>query len=79
MVGHHPGRWLLSLMGLFTSGRPWAADYGPTHMFNDRWPLHARFHESTSRPPRFAPPAVPAGPRSLDRIGRAGSRPEGTA
>ncbi len=44
MDGYRPGRWLLSLVGLFTSLGCWAADYGKTHMFNDRWPPHAKFH-----------------------------------
>ncbi len=41
-----PGRWLLTLVGLFTSISCWAADYGRTHMFNDRWPPHAKFHNA---------------------------------
>ena len=41
-----PGRWLLSLVGVFTSLGAWAADYGSTHMFNDRWPPHAKFHNA---------------------------------
>ncbi len=44
MFGNRPGRWLLSLVGLLTSLGCWAADYGKTHMFNDRWPPHAKFH-----------------------------------
>ncbi len=46
MVASRPGRWLLSLVGLFTSISPWAADFGKTHMFNDRWPPHAKFHNA---------------------------------
>ena len=41
-----PGRWLLTLVGLFTSISPWVADFGKTHMFNDRWPPHAKFHNA---------------------------------
>ena len=46
MVGFRPGRWLLTLVGLFTSIGCWAADYGRTHMFNDKWPPHAKFHNA---------------------------------
>ena len=41
-----PGRWLLSLVGVFTGLGAWGADYGRTHMFNDRWPPHAKFHNA---------------------------------
>jgi hypothetical protein len=44
MNGIRPGRWLLSLVGLFTAIAPWVADFGLTHMYNDRWPPHAKFH-----------------------------------
>ena len=41
-----PSRCLFTLVGLFTSIGCWAADYGRTHMFNDRWPPHAKFHNA---------------------------------
>jgi hypothetical protein len=40
------GRWLLILVGAFTAISPWVFDYGETHMFNDRWPPHAKFHNA---------------------------------
>ena len=40
------GRWLLTLVGVFTSISPWVADFGKTHMYNDRWPPHAKFHNA---------------------------------
>ena len=46
MFRHRPGRLLLSLVGLITIIGPWAADFGSTHMFNDRWPPHAKFHNA---------------------------------
>ncbi len=46
MVASSPGRWMLSLVGLFTAISAWVADFGKTHMFNDRWPPHAKFHNA---------------------------------
>ncbi len=46
MTRYRPGRWLLSLIGLFTTVGAWLADFGRTHMFNDRWPPHAKFHNA---------------------------------
>ncbi len=46
MTAIRPDRWLLTLVGLFTSIGCWVADYGRTHMFNDRWPPHAKFHNA---------------------------------
>jgi hypothetical protein len=40
------GRLLLTLVGAFTAISPWVFDYGETHMFNDRWPSHAKFHNA---------------------------------
>jgi hypothetical protein len=40
------GRLLLTLVGAFTAISPWVFDYGETHMFNDRWPPHAKFHNA---------------------------------
>ena len=48
MIGFRPGRWLLSLVALVTSLGGWFADYGATHMFNDRWPPHAKFHNANT-------------------------------
>ncbi len=41
-----PGRWLVSLVGLLTALGCWLADYSSTHMFNDHWPPHAKFHNA---------------------------------
>jgi H+/Cl- antiporter ClcA len=35
---------VLSLIGLFTSISPFAADFNKTHVYNPEWPPHARFH-----------------------------------
>jgi hypothetical protein len=40
------GRIMLTLVGEFTVISPWVFDYGKTHMFNDRWPPHAKFHNA---------------------------------
>ncbi len=44
MIEYRPGRWLLSLVGLFTALAHWGADFGISHMYNGRWPPHAKFH-----------------------------------
>lgn len=38
------GRVLLTLAGLATIVGPIRADWNGTHVFNERWPSHARFH-----------------------------------
>lgn len=38
------GRWLLTLADLITIAAPIAADLNSSHLFNERWPRHARFH-----------------------------------
>jgi hypothetical protein len=38
------GRWLLTLADLLTIAAPVAADWNTPHLFNERWPPHARFH-----------------------------------
>ena len=48
MIDYRPGRWLLSLVALVTSLGGWFADFGATHMFNDRWPPHAKFHNANT-------------------------------
>ncbi|EMD00427.1 hypothetical protein BAUCODRAFT_118198 [Baudoinia panamericana UAMH 10762] len=38
------GRALMTLGNIFVSAGSIAADYNKTHVFNERWPPHARFH-----------------------------------
>jgi hypothetical protein len=38
------GRVLLTLAGVATIVGPIRADWNRTHVFNERWPSHARFH-----------------------------------
>jgi hypothetical protein len=43
-VGREAGRGLLNLANLITAVAPVAADWNDSHIFNQRWPSHARFH-----------------------------------
>ena len=43
-VGREAGRGLLTLANLITAVAPVAADWNDSHIFNQRWPSHARFH-----------------------------------
>jgi hypothetical protein len=43
-VGREAGRGLLTLANLITAVAPIAADWNDSHIFNQRWPSHARFH-----------------------------------
>jgi len=43
-VGREAGRGLLTLANLITVVAPIAADWNDSHIFNQRWPSHARFH-----------------------------------
>lgn len=38
------GRSLLTLANVITVAAPLAADWNDSHIFNERWPAHARFH-----------------------------------
>jgi hypothetical protein len=38
------GRLLLSLANVITMVAPLFADWNDSHIFNERWPRHARFH-----------------------------------
>jgi hypothetical protein len=42
--GREAGRGLLTLANLITAVAPVAADWNDSHIFNQRWPSHARFH-----------------------------------
>jgi hypothetical protein len=43
-MGREAGRGLLTLANLITAVAPIAADWNDSHIFNQRWPSHARFH-----------------------------------
>jgi hypothetical protein len=42
------GRSLLTLANAITVAAPVAADWNDSHIFNQRWPAHARFHGVTA-------------------------------
>ena len=42
------GRGLLTLANVITVAAPVAADWNDSHIFNERWPGHARFHGVTA-------------------------------
>jgi hypothetical protein len=42
------GRSLLTLANAITAAAPLAADWNDSHIFNERWPAHARFHGVTA-------------------------------
>ncbi|MGN6678398.1 MAG: DUF6640 family protein [Streptosporangiaceae bacterium] len=46
--GRTLGRSLLTLANVITALAPLAADWNDSHIFNDRWPAHARFHGVTA-------------------------------
>jgi hypothetical protein len=43
-VGREAGRGMLTLANVITAVVPVAADWNDSHIFNERWPSHARFH-----------------------------------
>jgi hypothetical protein len=43
-VRREAGRGLLTLANVITAVAPVAADWNESHIFNQRWPSHARFH-----------------------------------
>jgi hypothetical protein len=46
--GRALGRSLLTLANMITAVAPLAADWNDSHIFNERWPGHARFHGVTA-------------------------------
>jgi len=42
------GRSLLTIANAITVAAPVAADWNDSHVFNERWPAHARFHGVTA-------------------------------
>jgi Family of unknown function (DUF6640) len=46
--GRWLGRCLLTLANVITLAAPVAADWNDSHIFNPRWPAHARFHGVTA-------------------------------
>src|SRR5215471_829641 len=46
--GRMLGRGLLTVANVITAAAPVAADWNDSHIFNKRWPAHARFHGVTS-------------------------------
>ena len=42
------GKSLLTLANVITAAAPFAADWNDSHIFNKRWPAHARFHGVTA-------------------------------
>jgi Family of unknown function (DUF6640) len=42
------GRSLLTLANVITAAVPFAADWNDSHIFNEHWPAHARFHGVTA-------------------------------
>lgn len=42
------GKSLLTLANIITAVAPLAADWNDSHIFNERWPAHARFHGVTA-------------------------------
>ena len=42
------GRSLLTLANAITTAAPLAADWNDSHIFNEQWPAHARFHGVTA-------------------------------
>jgi hypothetical protein len=44
LLARNSGRLLLTGAGIATIVAPVLADWNPSHVFNERWPSHARFH-----------------------------------
>ncbi len=46
--GRGLGKSLLTVANVITAVAPFAADWNDSHIFNERWPAHARFHGVTA-------------------------------
>ena len=40
------GHVLLASLAVVTAAGPYLADWSDTHLFNARWPPHAKFHDA---------------------------------
>jgi hypothetical protein len=47
-AGRVLGKSLLTLANVITATAPLTADWNDSHIFNERWPAHARFHGVTA-------------------------------
>lgn len=40
------GRFIISFIAVFTAVSPYGADWNETHIYNPKWPPHAKFHNA---------------------------------
>jgi tryptophan-rich sensory protein len=40
------GRWIISLISVFTIVSPFTAEFNETHIYNPNWSPHAKFHDA---------------------------------
>ena len=73
-LARNSGRAVLTLAGIATIAGPISADWNESHVFNERWPSHARFHGVVALGTAAALSAfavarlwLPAGDRALRR------------
>lgn len=46
MKGLRVGAWIITLVALLTIFGPYLADWNETHIYNPRWPPHAKYHNA---------------------------------
>ncbi len=46
MKGLRIGAWIITLVALLTIFGPFLADWNETHIYNPRWPPHAKYHNA---------------------------------